>query len=190
MEPLLSILICSLTARDASLQRLLGILTPQCDGQPVEIVIEKDEGQLSIGQKRQRLLECAKGKYVAFVDDDDAVSNDYVDDITWALRCCPTATHCSLRGYLLQEGHKRRVFEHSNRHTAWSFTNGVFLRPPNHVNAIRRDLALQAGFEAKSWGEDRSYSEKLVELDLMTHEAWIEPILYYYYYTAKPQVRT
>lgn len=190
MEPLLSILICSLTARDASLQRLLGILIPQCNGQPVEIVVEKDEGQLSIGQKRQRLLECAKGQYMAFVDDDDAVSTDYVDEITWALRCCPTATHCSLRGYLLQEQHKRRLFEHSNKYKEWGTVNNVFVRPPNHLNVIRRDLALEAGFENLSWSEDKLYSEKLVQLDCLTHEAWIEPILYYYYYTVKPKVRT
>jgi glycosyltransferase involved in cell wall biosynthesis len=186
MPPVLSILICTLTSRKTSLDRLLGALRPQCEGDSVEILTEEDEGVLSIGAKRQRLLERATGDFVAYVDDDDMVSRDYVDEITWALQCCPRATHCSLRGILLQRAHRNRIFEHSNKYTTWETQGGIFVRPPNHCNAIRRDLALQAGFDSISWGEDRNYSEKLMDLGVLDHEAWIEAFLYHYIYTPKP----
>lgn len=181
----LSILICTLTSRRWFYQRLRGILDPQCHDQPVEILFEEDAGQITIGEKRQKLLERAQGEYVCFIDDDDTVAANYVSLILRGLEDIEV-THCSLRGKLRQAGKVERQFEHSTRYTAWETTpEGLYVRPPNHLNTIRRDLALEAGFVSKSFGEDREFSEKLVALGRLTKEAWIEPVLYIYNYTAK-----
>ena len=177
--PKLSILICTLTERQPKLARLLAVLQPQCVGRDVTILLKEDQRQATIGEKRQLLLQEAQSEYVCFVDDDDLVSPAYVDTILTALASNPT--HCSLRGMLRVNGIDDKLFEHSTRHREWVTTEaGNYIRPPNHLNVIRRDLALQAGFPAKSHGEDHDFSNRLVELGTLVCEAWIEPVLYHY----------
>src|SRR6478736_2156247 len=87
----LSILIPTVVGREEKLQRLMDVLDPQFDElvkeaintgeMPVEIIIDKDNKEVSIGAKRQRLLERAMGEYVVFIDDDDLVSETYIQDI-------------------------------------------------------------------------------------------------------------
>jgi glycosyltransferase involved in cell wall biosynthesis len=45
---------------------------------PVEHLILMDNKRRTVGEKRDALLRAAKGNYVAFVDDDDFISPDYV----------------------------------------------------------------------------------------------------------------
>ena len=40
-----------------------------------------DNKKRTIGKKRDEMLKLAQGKYVTFVDDDDRISDDYVDEI-------------------------------------------------------------------------------------------------------------
>jgi len=48
---------------------------------------------------------------------------------------------------------------------AWPGKPGkLYLRPPNHLNPVRREIALMAGFTTDlSWGEDRGYSSRVYE---------------------------
>jgi len=73
---LLSLLICSLKDRQGYLERLMQILDPQLSGieDKVEVIVELDNGERSIGAKRNALLDKAKGEYLAFIDDDDIIS--------------------------------------------------------------------------------------------------------------------
>ena len=185
--PVLSVLICHLTARAAKLQELLAVLKPQCEGQPVEILVEEDQGQVTIGAKRQKLLERATGDYVAFVDDDDLVSGSYVDAILGALQAQPAATHCSLLGLLKRPGSLDEPFEHSTKYKTWEKIGPLYVRPPNHLNAIRRDLAVKIGFPALQRSEDYDFSMRLVQAGLLTGEAVITDCLYIYRCPPKPQ---
>jgi hypothetical protein len=77
--PRLSILILTLKSRESMFDRLLSVLGPQCEGLPVEIIVEKDDGESCIGDKRNRCLDRATGDYIAFIDDDDLVHDEYVE---------------------------------------------------------------------------------------------------------------
>jgi FkbM family methyltransferase len=184
-RPRLSILIATLTERKPLLDRLLAVLDPQCDPQQVELLFFEDQGQATLGAKRQSLLERAKGEYVCVVDDDDLVSDDYIQQIFSALDSTPGATHCSLRGLMQTEGVPDVAFEHSTRHTAWAFVDGIHVRPPNHLNTIRWDLAILAGYPTAAWAEDYTFSMRLRDMGLLTNEAWVEPTIYHYFYNAK-----
>lgn len=48
-------------------------------GSRVEILTLTDNKQRSIGAKRQALLNLAQGKYIAFLDDDDVPSHNYIE---------------------------------------------------------------------------------------------------------------
>ena len=51
----------------------------------VEVISFFDNKKRTIGKKRDEMLKLAQGKYVTFVDDDDRVSEDYVDEIMNAI---------------------------------------------------------------------------------------------------------
>ena len=73
----LSILIPTLHSRKVKLERLMKLLRDQL--QPdIEVLLEPDKGEVSIGCKRNALLHRALGDYVCFIDDDDTVSPDYI----------------------------------------------------------------------------------------------------------------
>jgi glycosyltransferase involved in cell wall biosynthesis len=173
----LSILIPSLHSRKAVLDELLAVLNPQkVDG--VEVVVVPDEGQMSIGQKRNMLLTQSKGEYVAFVDDDDMVPTDYVARILKALETNPDCT--SLTGKIVFSDGYSRPFIHSLRYDRWidDHQGKVYYRPPNHLNAVRREIAVRVGFPPWNSGEDRYFSHHI--RPLLKREEWIDGTLYEY----------
>lgn len=179
----LSILICSLNSRHDLLDRLHRRLKPQTNS-AVEILVYPDNGEITTGKKRNELLQSAIGDYIAFVDDDDLVSPDYVSKILRALESKPDC--CSLQGEIemtikQQKGSQRvkRLFKHSLQYKSWYTENDVYYRCPNHLNAVRRDLASAIGFPDVTVGEDKNYSERL--LKVLKTEVPISGTIYYYY---------
>lgn len=175
-KPTFSILICSLMNRYIALNELTKELKRQAqDTDRVEVLIEIDDGQITIGVKRNLLLSKAKGDYIAFVDDDDKVSEDYISKILKAIETKPDC--CSLEGILIRPGRKYE-FYHSIKYDKWFEKEGRYYRHPNHLNAVKRELALQIGFPEMDVGEDFEYSTRLKPL--LKTEASIKGILYYY----------
>lgn len=170
----LSILVCSIQRREKQLTRLMNVLNPQMKSN-VEVLVETDDGQMSIGAKRNKLLSLAQGDYVAFVDDDDLVSLDYVDKVLNAASTSPDC--CSLTGEITHHG-KKHLFVHSIEHDHWYEKGGVYFRSPNHLNAIKRELALRVSFPEIDSGEDRIFSTSI--FSLLKTEIKIEGILYHY----------
>ena len=190
----LSILICSLGKRAALLRRLKVCLSSQVTNE-VEVISHIDDGKLSIGQKRNNLLNEAVGDYVSFIDDDDLVSDDYISKILTAVKTEPDC--CSLRGEISHTINtvkmkrlRRRVqrvrtsqrvkhtFIHSLKYDHWFEKDGYYFRCPNHLNAIKRTIAKQIGFPHKDSGEDKSFS--LGVYPLLKTEVEIKGVIYYY----------
>lgn len=179
----LSILVCSTTERAPLLQRLVAFLRSQARRFPrqVEIVVNIDGGELPVGMKRQQLLEQAVGHFVAFVDDDDFVAHDYVERILAAVKAEPDADCVSLVGTLTTNGQNPEKFTHSIQHGGWYTEQGVHYRTPNHLNPIRRRLALCAGFQAKDVGEDHDFSNAIKPLLKCEASGGAEPLYLYWF---------
>ena len=181
----LSILIPSLAKRDHMLRRLLDTLNHEINGndiiREVEIVVDVDNGERSVGVKRQRLLERAIGHYVCFVDDDDRVDPHYCRRIINILRA-GTPDCIGLIGMITQNGGPPQKFIHStkNHKPGWFEENGVYYRNPNHLNTIRRDIALKVGYKDMRSGEDHDFSMRLEKMDLIKTEAVVEEGSYFY----------
>ena len=174
----LSILICHLHSRSKSIEKLLSVLKPQLVDE-VEILVESDGGQLSTGAKRNKLLKRAIGDYIAFVDDDDLVNEDYVSKILKAVKSNPDC--CSLQGEIsMTQNDKRikRIFKHSIQYDHWFEKDKIYYRCPNHLNAIKRELALQIKFPDKDTGEDRDFSTRI--FPLLKTEEHIDGTIYFY----------
>ena len=173
---ILSILTCSLRSRRHLLSSLLRELRRQATPE-VEVLVSIDDGQKSIGTKRNELLRRAKGRYVAFVDDDDIVSSDYVQKILLAVRSDPDC--CGMEGIITWDGGNPRRFVLSSRYDHWFEKDGTYYRCPNHLSPVKTAIALQAMFPEISFSEDRLYSLKL--RSLIESEVYIDGPIYYYH---------
>ena len=186
----LSILVCTLDSRKDFLDRLKTILDPQVskNSELVELLIEQDSGAASIGRKRNNLLKRAQGEYVAFVDDDDIVSSDYVERILGALEGEPDCVGIHLLHF--NDNTLAGFTYHSLDYRSWfqdkDTSTGMmrYYRNPNHLNPIRREHALKVLFPEISMGEDREYSKNILQY-LKTEKYIVEPIYYYLFRSKK-----
>ena len=170
----LSILICSLENRKKSSQKLMAVLKEQATNE-IEILVQIDKGQITTGEKRNQLLEAASGQYIAFIDDDDMVPDDYVSKILKAIKESPDC--CGIKGQMTNRKGKF-IFVHSIQFKSWFTKNNIYYRCPNHLSPVKRELAIATGFLGIRTGEDKDYSERL--LPKLQTEEFILGILYYY----------
>lgn len=182
----LSICIATLPSRKEKLARLVDHIFSQTKRYPrqVEILTDARE-QITIGEKRQTLLEKSKGQYVCFVDDDDWIAHNYIENILFELRFNPTVDCIALNGIMTTAGEVPERFENSIKHIEWKTENGVHLRSINHLNPVRRELALKAGFTPKSHAEDFDYSMALRSLLKTEASTGDKPLYYYWYWPGK-----
>jgi len=173
-DPVLSILICHLPKRKSKLAKLMRILKPQVDGKPVQVIIDEDE-HVCTGTKRYNLMLKASGKYVCFVDDDDTVSKNYVKLI---LNAAAKRPDCIGMAGIMRTRNDSTIFRHSIEYDKWDTVNGEYVRCPNHLNPIKREIALKVGFPPITVGEDREYSYRVRPL-LKTEVNISDPIYFY-----------
>ena len=179
-EKRLSLLICSVSERAEKLQRLLEVLTKQITNE-VEILHLVDDGEMTIGEKRNELCQAAVGEYCAFIDDDDMVSDDYVEKVLKALESSPDCA--TLTGIVYFPNGSSRLFDHSIEHDGW-FTgqDGNYYRTPNHLNAIKTEIVQRFGFKLISFGEDQDFAKRV---RIVLHKEVRIPGQIYYYYPSK-----
>ena len=72
----------------------------------------------------------------------------------------------------------QRKFIHSIKYKTWFEENYIYYRCPNHLNPVKRELALKVRFLPQDSGEDCDYSKRL--LPLLKTETYIEGIIYNY----------
>ncbi len=171
----LSILISHLVDRGELLEVLMLILRPQLTPD-VEVIINTDDGKLTLGQKRKIQLKDARGDYVCFLDDDDLIPKYYIKEILKALKTNPDVV--GIRGFYMEGDNEPELFIHSIKYSDWFTENKVHYRCPNHLNPVKRELALQAGFSEKNYGEDYDYSLGLK--GLLKKQVFIKKIMYLY----------
>jgi glycosyltransferase involved in cell wall biosynthesis len=115
---------------------------------------------MSIGEKRQRLVDVASGEYIAFVDDDDSVSPDYVEQILKAIRA-HGADVITFRQEAWYCGKKAEVHFHSQHVHDEPFRPGaVIRRGPWHVCAWRKAAISECQFLHCNYGEDAAWVQQ------------------------------
>jgi len=134
----------------------------------------------NIGAKRNKLLAASSGQYVAFIDADDRISNDYINRLMWGIKLGVDC--CSLKGSYSVDGVFNGVFEHSSKYKEWKTTTNEikYERYPNHLNCIKADIAKQFKFPEINHGEDHKWAEQIHKSGLLKTEHYIDSIIYYY----------
>lgn len=180
----LSILICALNSRRKEyLPKLLDNLEHQINsykhGAFVQLVVLMDNKKMIVGEKRNQLLNCAKGDYVCFIDDDDRISSDYVRTLHEAIQGGPDCVtfNCEVR----INGKRGRICyfnfnENKNYDTHYE-------RTPNHLCVVKSEIAKKWGFPVANFKEDDEYARRILpELKDRIH---IDNILYHYDFNQK-----
>ncbi len=134
-------------------------------------------GGLSIGKKRESLVQRATGKYLCFLDDDDTVSPNYIE--TLVRLCNQDQDVCTFRSLIKLEKYWGIV----NMKLAY-LVNDQFSaehtirRPPWHICPVRSEFAKLYGFENINNAEDFKWFEKV--LSHCTTESHTDRILFQY----------
>jgi hypothetical protein len=131
----------------------------------VEYCIKFDNREMSVGLKREALLQGAKGKYMSFIDDDDDITDAYVEDLVATIR--GNYPVMRLRGQIAPY-----TFTHSLAHSIDSkmAQGNVFVRPPNHLNPMMTDVAKLIHFQNATRGEDLDWTIRMAKAGFLTAE--------------------
>jgi len=186
---LLSVLTPTLSSRQAKFLRLMSVLLPQAeaDGR-VEVVALQNDGERTIAEYRQALLEDARGRWVAFVDDDDMVEPDYVALITEALREDPD--YVAFRHAYYEDGVRHPLPVVTGiKHRGWFNTSEALVRDITHVNPMRASIARRADFRIRVGDalEDASFDAQV--RSLLKTQVVIDGTLYHYHHSRSDSVQ-
>ena len=183
MEITLSILICSVDTeeRQAKLKKLISELNRQISKnfaeEVIEIIIDTDNMDKSVGKKRNDLIEKAQGEFICFIDDDDFISENYLSTILYHLNSGIDILLIAIE-HIENGVNKPKIIpslyiDNLNTGEAVFKTNHFHLCP--HKKSIARNVL----FEWVNFAEDMLYSQKMVK-HINNYFLISEPIYIYF----------
>jgi glycosyltransferase involved in cell wall biosynthesis len=176
----LSILIPTLPQRLGDYSNIMFNLKNQIDSfglnDSVQILSLLDTKEMSVGKKRNYLIQMSCGKYVHFIDDDDRIAPDFVKKIYDAT--LSDADVITFNGEYYDAGIFHSNFIISTLVMQDINTNGIMYRKPNHLCPVKREIATQCIFPDKNYGEDSDYANQINKI--IQTENHIEEKLYFY----------
>lgn len=151
----------------------------------VEILVDSSrrflEGGLSIGKKREALVNRANGKYLCFLDSDEWIAPNYVE--TLVRLCNRNKDVVTFRNLTKNDFYWTIVdmsLEFSNQEAT---PDGIVNRKPWHISPVRSVFAKMYEFTDTNYGEDWSWMEKV--LKHCETEAKTNQILHTYNHSSK-----
>lgn len=180
----LSILMCTLPQpfRDGDfLKDIAEKITLQVRGRSVQFLYLGDNKSMTVGEKRNHLMNIAKGQRIAFVDDDDQVTDDYVDKL---LEYCELDFDCVGIGVkFTKDGLNESIYDYSfkkNINTRDPKRGGmrVYGRMPNHLCLWKKEIAMRCKFPDLNIGEDHLWAEDQILKGYSFFKT--DPIIYHY----------
>lgn len=188
----LSICIATVPERATEFNLLMAELRRQSNGLPVEIISDAiPRGHVTVGRKRQFLLDTAQGDYVVSIDDDDWIPPEYVSTILGALESNPDC----IGHYELVEGMSKVPQLSIWTKQAGRWMNGPearkrygleYVRTTFHKTPLKREHAIAIGFKDMAFGEDHEFSQRLMASGRLKTEVFIPRVLYFYRYSFEP----
>lgn len=181
----LSILIATVPSRlETFYPKLIKNLSKQIEKRTdVEILGFYDNKKRTVGAKRNDLLNLAQGEYLTFIDDDDRVSDDYIDSILNTIIENPTADCIVFDCITTINGDTSNptYSQYSIKHDYIEFEkNGrkEWRGKPAHTMVWKSSIAKKHAYQAKNYGEDIEWVKRAC-LDIK-NEVRIDKTLYFY----------
>lgn len=180
----LSVLICNTDTRVSTfLPKIVKELCRQAEGKDVEVLWLGDNKKRTVGAKRNALIDLAKGEYFSFVDDDDRVSEDYIDVILYGIEKKPTV-FC-FHAYRHHNGFKDREVKYGLQYEYDQNKVDAYYRIPNHLMVWHRETVKGIRFEEINYGEDSDWAVRVKNSGLITKQSNTKRILYHYDFNEK-----
>lgn len=196
---LLSILIPTVTGREDSYWRLYNELEKQSSGYPIEILQCKDNKEMPLGVKRQKLYQEAKGFYSVQWDDDDWIADDGIDQIMNAVfsrlivdylggvyyvnncpDCITYSEKCVINGQYFSSNHSLKYDDWGDNIDGYNY-----VRTPFYKDVIKTSIAKSVPFEPIRYAEDHSWARALKHH--LKSEYHIDKEIYHYIHNSKPE---
>jgi glycosyltransferase involved in cell wall biosynthesis len=175
----LSILICSVDRieRQENLNKLIHELNHQiCSNyaeEIIEVLIEKDNGEMSVGGKRNVLIDKAQGEYICFIDDDDFIASNYLNTILQNLK----KDILLIRIEHLIQGVKSTTIQPSLYIDNLVTNELIYCANHLHLCPHKRLISKQIKFKELNFSEDIDYSQRIIptinSYDLITEALYI-----------------
>jgi len=177
-SPVLTVGLLSIPSRvETFLPRIVKQLDDQARGKPVEILAFLDNKQSTVGEKRNQIAALAKGRFLTFVDDDDLVTDDYVETLLAEIGKAPD-TDCFVFNAWITEGGKDGKLTKFGVEYAHELRDDVYYRLPTHVCCHRTENVRKVSFQSVNLGEDVEWANAV--RPLIHKQVRIEKILYHY----------
>lgn len=171
----------SVPARRELRQRVLDQLEKQIEKyDDIEILVLEDNRKRLLGAKRQAIVDIAQGEYISFIDDDDRISDHYIDTIYPLLDgvdCIGFTGQISIEGADWQDVYYAKNYQIQN-------LNNCYKRPSQHLTPMRTELVKQIGYRGHRH-EDSDFARRMKNSHLLKTEHKTKEVLYYYYSTVK-----
>jgi hypothetical protein len=176
---ILTIAIPTVLERREIFERLLRFVNQQSANLPIEVIYESDNKEISIGKKRDNLIQRATGEYTVMIDDDDWINDNYVKLTLDALEKKPDCV-----GYFEKIQHSNQLSCISNRFHDWG--NNVsgydYARTPFFKVPIKTDFCKKIGCLDMRYQEDHDFARRLKSSGLIKTEEFIPSEMYIYRY--------
>lgn len=184
--PIWAILICTMPNRAQFFAELMAVLKPQVEATGgLVTIITDDDTTVTIGTKRNRLVNQCTARYSSFIDDDDMVAEDYVAQHLRILQEFNGIDGIGFKGILTQDGRSPRQFIHSGQYKEWferqTAAGTIYYRCLNHWNVIKNQFRIDHPFPEINHGEDHAQSIEMQQHDcIQTYLDITEKPMYYY----------
>jgi len=177
----LTIGICSVLGRGTTfLPKILSQLQDQIKGYEtqVELICLLDNKSIMLGEKRNMIVNMAIGEYITFVDDDDRLSDNYIQTLVNTIDnnkdvdCITFIVDVSInKGMYIPCYYSKDYLKDFNEPKAYR-------RIPNHICCVKTNIAKKTPYQNILRGEDAAYAKDL--LPKLNTEVMIDEVLYYY----------
>ena len=181
----LSILIPTVTGREKSFNQIEDFLQWQISQaslwDKVEVLSLCDNKELSIGAKRNKLLEMANGDFCVMIDDDDTVHFQFIERIMSAIESNPDCV--GYKELCIYENGSVKSSDISLKHKRWNEPKNAgfnHYRSPFYKVPIKTELCRMVGFKDLRYGEDIEFANRIIKL--LTNEVYIDEFMYIYRY--------
>ena len=181
----ISILIPTLRPRQHLFEEVLAEVKKQIRENPdikVEVLWESDNGELTLGQKRNVLMDRCSGKYHCFIDDDDVIAPYFLKTFVPMIHSSEDYDCASFVGAHYIRGKFNKLFHHSLEYPEWYELNDRFIRTVSPMNLIRTSIVRQVRYADIRNTEDHEFSKRLMASGLLKTEFKINPDRPIYHY--------
>lgn len=181
----ISILIPTLRPRQHLFEEVLREVNKQIRENPeirVEVLWESDNGELTLGQKRNVLMDRCSGKYHCFIDDDDVLAPYFLKTFVPMIQSKTDYDCASFVGAHYVKGKFNKLFHHSLDFPEWYEKPDRFIRSVSPMNLIRTSIVRQVRYADIRNTEDHEFSKRLMASGLLKTEFKIDPNRPIYHY--------